>query len=852
MRLSPKRLGDELNLDEYNAYQYLLYNMDCWGETVDLDMVGVTGNYSDYVLKDRTGLLEWYGSLAYRVIGDVDSTTYLEVEFSDPSILPNISLVKFYYQNPRTYTIDSSEYEIYEDPYDDSSELVTESTVPAGSGDEIPRKTVTESKVAESYEDFEVFTVEPSYNGSSLYIPLQLDVDGVVSGVTGEGAMIGKRFKFYIDYLYDKPQIDVANGTANTVEEILLDNTYELTRLIQFSPTNGTKIIYRLDSNKTYKLTSTITIWDGMDVEIRGGTNTNAVLDASSSGRAFIVQDQASLTLTNITIKGGDVTRESGKYLVNYYRGYGGGILVMYDSAPNSSYFGTLTMDNCEINNCVADYGGAIYSFHAGLNLTNCSFNGNRSNTAGGAVYYSAEMVNMTMNNVIASAGETVQMTCYVTELDGDSVISGLVKFYIDDKQVGSTIDLSTDKDGKAVLSYTIPSTAKSNISVTAYYYGGSSYDTQGVQASIVLSVPTKLTATIENLYNVFPGDTITLKAKAVTGDAKTYTATTGYFTVNGKTITATVEDGYYTASYTIPESVHDDLNISFDIPDANTSCDDATIHIIYGVTGYFINSGDDFSVTDSAISNWQSIGVTDVYVRAVNGLDNITSTRLYQIIQKTKNTSIRVHAVMNVFYDINITSGSKWVTDKDARIETIKTGIKRIINGVGDDLTGFCFDYIRLKGTDRVEDNSNAEIINGYLEQLTEYIDSFDTRYTTSVTLMPETSDAKYTYGQAPRDMLEYADYGIPMIYAGNYNKGTSWITETMKWYNDIYQYRFMGALQTYSDDNNCYNTRLTSSTLLTHVKSLMSGGGSGYVLFREGLVLGYPDSWRKLNGED
>ena len=58
MRLKVKNIGSELSLDEYNAYQYLLYNMTCWKETITLNTyTQYQGKYADYLLLENNRLL---------------------------------------------------------------------------------------------------------------------------------------------------------------------------------------------------------------------------------------------------------------------------------------------------------------------------------------------------------------------------------------------------------------------------------------------------------------------------------------------------------------------------------------------------------------------------------------------------------------------------------------------------------------------------------------------------------------------------------------------------------------------------------------------------------------------------
>ena len=57
MRLKVKNIGSQLTLDEYNAYQYLLYNMSCWEDKIILNTYTPhQGKYADYLFKENENI----------------------------------------------------------------------------------------------------------------------------------------------------------------------------------------------------------------------------------------------------------------------------------------------------------------------------------------------------------------------------------------------------------------------------------------------------------------------------------------------------------------------------------------------------------------------------------------------------------------------------------------------------------------------------------------------------------------------------------------------------------------------------------------------------------------------------
>ena len=79
--------------------------------------------------------------------------------------------------------------------------------------------------------------------------------------------------------------------------------------------------------------------------------------------------------------------------------------------------------------------------------------------------------------------------------------------------------------------------------------------------------------------------------------------------------------------------------------------------------------------------------------------------------------------------------------------------------------------------------------------------------------------------------------DVVIPMIYKGNYNKDTSWISTTTKWFVDNSKgAKIWAGIQTYRSDDDL--TILPEAELFNDARSAVSAGASGLVLFRWGLT--------------
>ena len=99
----------------------------------------------------------------------------------------------------------------------------------------------------------------------------------------------------------------------------------------------------------------------------------------------------------------------------------------------------------------------------------------------------------------------------------------------------------------------------------------------------------------------------------------------------------------------------------------------------------------------------------------------------------------------------------------------------------------------------------------------------------------MPEGAVNSYYYGQDYTQLSKYLDFLVPMVYTGNYNQNTGWITSTTKYIVAHSNGKpVIAGLQTYRSDKNL--TVIPASEILTNINSAVKGGASGYALFRYG----------------
>lgn len=202
--------------------------------------------------------------------------------------------------------------------------------------------------------------------------------------------------------------------------------------------------------------------------------------------------------------------------------------------------------------------------------------------------------------------------------------------------------------------------------------------------------------------------------------------------------------------------------------------------------------------------------------------------------IAKAHKYGIKVHIWMQVCYD------GSWVRpcNKD---NTIKYGFlnskikeaKKYAKMKGVD--GVHFDYVRFGGTAHLYTTS-TDAINYFVRSACVQIHKIKPNCIVSAAVMPEPSMMKYWYGQDISTMGKYLDAIIPMVYKGNFNKDTPWITKIVKHYKKQSKSAVIwGGLQSYQSDNNV--KRLSHAELLKDARAAKAGGATGSILFRIGI---------------
>ena len=366
-----------------------------------------------------------------------------------------------------------------------------------------------------------------------------------------------------------------------------------------------------------------------------------------------------------------------------------------------------------------------------------------------------------------------------------------------------------------------------------AFYGTGSNAASNQAIAKVIVSNPTtKLTwksgnSFVEgiNTFKILLTDTsnVALPGKVVklSVDSETFSATTdsnGYATFNVK-----VSSGKYTVSYSFPkDKLHEASKGSAKITvTKNLNLDDAY--------GYYVFGSDMKNVNLKSLADG---GTTDLFLNYY-AFEKHGKSAVESWIKSANKLGMRVHIWMQAFYEgswVNPVAGGSYNYDYfDEKIEEAKYYAK--INGV----SGIHMDYLRYPGN-AYNTGGGTSAISKFTKLITEELHKINPNLIVSAALMPETTSNSYYYGQDYSALSSYLDVVMPMIYKGNYGKSTSWIKSTAKWYADNSRgAKVWSVIQAYISDDDA--KKLPIAELNTDIRSAISGGSDGVILFRYGL---------------
>jgi len=221
--------------------------------------------------------------------------------------------------------------------------------------------------------------------------------------------------------------------------------------------------------------------------------------------------------------------------------------------------------------------------------------------------------------------------------------------------------------------------------------------------------------------------------------------------------------------------------------------------------------------------------------------------------INEANSLDIKVHIWIQCFY-----KDGSWVKPVLENGSYNRTRFNEIIDKAVNyskiaNVSGIHLDYLRYPGTAYRATGGYMNACNAIAELTSEVnsrIKGINPNIISSAAIMPEYEDVHYYnetmpdetnadayyYGQDIGQLGNILDYIIPMVYKGNYNKDSSWIGYTTKWFVDNSpKAKIIIGLQGYVSDDD--PTPLPSEELSNDAYIALNNGAYGICIFRYGL---------------
>ena len=306
-------------------------------------------------------------------------------------------------------------------------------------------------------------------------------------------------------------------------------------------------------------------------------------------------------------------------------------------------------------------------------------------------------------------------------------------------------------------------------------------------------------------------------------------------FTLNGVNYTRTT-DSEGIASLTINIATVGQYEISYTFEGSNSylSCEDGCLITITKYfdngNGYWVFGGDMYNVD---LANLAALGTGNIFLNFY-AFTKFDQASVLAWIKQANSYGIKVHIWMQAFYEgiwlSPLNSDGSINTDLfNSKIEEAKKYAS--LSGVA----GVHIDYLRYPGT-AYKYSGGTEAISEFVRQITQAIHSVNSNGIVSAAVMPEQNDAYY-YGQDIATISKYLDIIVPMVYKGNYNSGTSWISSITQWFVETSNGAAVWVgLQAYKSDSD--TTKLSASELLNDAQTAYDAGATGVMLFRWGVT--------------
>ena len=232
---------------------------------------------------------------------------------------------------------------------------------------------------------------------------------------------------------------------------------------------------------------------------------------------------------------------------------------------------------------------------------------------------------------------------------------------------------------------------------------------------------------------------------------------------------------------------------------------------------GYWVFGKDMYNVN---LETLKKNGVTDIFLNYYS-ISLYGQAKVKDWIKKAKAQKINVHIWVQCFYN-----DGKWQNPKTTNLTSKLTEIKKYVAIEG--VYGIHLDYLRYPGN-AYKTSGGADAITAFVKK----VKSQNPKTFLTCAVMPENEDDKKYYGQDIPALGKIVNAIIPMQYKGNYSSGSSWLASTTKYFSKYAT--VWSGLQTYKSDDD--PTQLSAKEILSDVKTCISNGAKGTILFRYGI---------------
>ena len=337
-------------------------------------------------------------------------------------------------------------------------------------------------------------------------------------------------------------------------------------------------------------------------------------------------------------------------------------------------------------------------------------------------------------------------------------------------------------------------------------------------------------------------GDTVftknssdSFKVLLADGDGNPIVGGNVIFTLNGVNYTRTTgSDGIASLAINLGTVGQYEISYAFEGNNNYLACSDGCLitvtQYLDNGNGYWVFGGDMYNVD---LANLAALGTGNIFLNFY-AFTKFDQSSVLSWIKQANSYGIKVHIWMQAFYEGGwlspLNSDGSINTDLfNSKIEEAKKYAS--LSGVA----GVHIDYLRYPGT-AYKHSGGTEAISEFVKQITEAIRSVNSNCIISAAVMPEKNDAYY-YGQDIATISKYLDIIVPMVYKGNYNSGTSWISSITQWFVETSNGAAVWVgLQAYKSDSN--TTKLSASELLNDAQTAYDAGATGTMIFRWGVT--------------